>query len=115
MTKKRPKPRHKRLETLNLVSLSHKDPDGRVDLEIVGRTLDLSEGGILLECSQPVPSENKEVEVILGIKEHVIKITAEIVHMRDLEDENVGLGIAFRDLSEDDAQIITAFMSGDEE
>jgi len=115
LTKKRPKPRHKRLETLNLVSLSHKDPDGRVDLEIVGRTLDLSEGGILFECSQAVPSENKEVEVILGIKEHVIKITGEIVHMRDLEDGNVGLGIAFRDLSEDDAHIITAFMSGDEE
>jgi hypothetical protein len=115
LSKKRPKPRHKRLETLNLVSLSHKDPDGRVDLEIVGRTLDLSEGGILLECSQAVPSENKEVEVILGIKEHVIKVKGEIVHTRDLEDENVGLGIAFRDLSDDDADVINGFMNEDEE
>jgi len=49
LNEERPKTRHKRLETLNLVSLSHRDPDGRVDLEIVGRTLDLSEGGILLE------------------------------------------------------------------
>jgi hypothetical protein len=115
LSKKRPKPRHKRLETLNLVSLSHKDPDGRVDLEIVGRTLDLSEGGILLECSQAVPSENKEVEVILGIREHVIKVKGEIVHTRDLEDENVGLGIAFRDLSDDDADVINGFMNEDEE
>ena len=109
------KPRHKRLETLNLVSLSHKDPEGHVDLEIVGRTLDLSEGGILLECSQAVPSENKEVEVILGIREHVIKVHGEIVHMRDLEDDNVGLGIAFRDLSADNARIINGFMNEDEE
>jgi len=115
LNEKRPKPRHKRLETLNLVSLSHKDEDGRVDLEIVGRTLDLSEGGILLECSQPVPSENKEVDVILGIREHVIKVKGEIVHMRDLDDENVGLGIAFKDLSADDALIISDFMSEDEE
>ena len=115
MSKKRPKPRHKRLETLNLASLSHKDSDGRIDLEIVGRTLDLSEGGMLLECSQTVPSENKEVEVILGIREHVIKVKGEIVHMRDLEDENIGLGIAFKDLSEDDAQIISGFMNEDEE
>lgn len=115
MSKKRPKPRHKRLETLNLVSLSHKDPNGRVDLEIVGRTLDLSEGGILLECSQAVPSENREVEVILGIREYVIKVKGEIVHMRDLEDENIGLGIAFKDLSEEDARIITSFMSEDGE
>lgn len=111
----RKKPRHKRLETLNLVSLSHKDQDGHVDLEIVGRTLDLSEGGILLECSQAVPSENKEVEVILGIREHVIKVKGEIVHMRDLEDDNIGLGIAFRDLSADNALIINGFMSEDEE
>ena len=109
------KPRHKRLETLNLVSLSHKDPEGHVDLEIVGRTLDLSEGGILLECSQSVPSENKEVEVILGIREHIIKVKGEIVHMRDLEDDNVGLGIAFRDLSAENARIINGFMSEDEE
>lgn len=111
----RKKPRHKRLETLNLVSLSHKDQDGHVDLEIVGRTLDLSEGGILLECSQAVPSENKEVEVILGIREHVIKVKGEIVHMRDLEDDNIGLGIAFKDLSADNALIINGFMSEDEE
>ena len=111
----RKKPRHKRLETLNLVSLSHKDQDGHVDLEIVGRTLDLSEGGILLECSQAVPSENKEVEVILGIREHVINVKGEIVHMRDLEDDNIGLGIAFKDLSADNALIINGFMSEDEE
>ena len=114
MSEKRVKTRHKRLETLNLVSLSHKDPDGRVDLEIVGRTLDLSEGGILLECSQAVPSDNREVEVILGIRDHVIKVTGEIVHTRDLEEGNVGLGIAFQDLTPDDARIITEFMSEDE-
>ena len=115
MNEQRPKPRNKRLETLNLVSLSHKDPDGRVDLEIVGRTLDLSEGGILLECSRSVPSDNNEVEVILGIREHVIKVTGEIVHTRDLDGENIGLGIAFKDLSPDDARIISEFMSEDEE
>ena len=115
MNEQRSKPRHKRLETLNLVSLSHKDPDGRVDLEIVGRTLDLSEGGILLECSRSVPSGNREVEVILGIREHVIKVTGEIVHTRDLDDGNVGLGIAFKDLSAADARIIIDFMGEDEE
>jgi len=107
--------RHKRLESLNLVSLSHKDQEGRVDLETVGRTLDLSEGGIFLECSQPVPSENREVEVILGIREHVIKVRGEIVHSRDLGEGKTGLGIAFKCLSKEDALIITDFMGKDEE
>ena len=115
MSTERSRPRHKRLETLNLVSLSHRDPDGRLDLETVGRTLDLSEGGILLECSQPVPSENREVEVILGIREHVIRVKGDIVHMRELEGGNIGLGIAFKDLGSDDARIIADFMTSDEE
>ncbi len=107
------KSRNKRLETLNLVSLSHKDDKGQVDLEVVGRTLDLSEGGILLEIHQPLPSENRMVEVTLGIKEHVIQTMGEIVHRRELDSGQIGLGIAFRDISEEDVEVITRFLAGD--
>ncbi len=110
-----PKTRPKRLETLNLVSFTHRDSDGRVDLEVVGRTLDLSKGGILLEISQPVPSENRQVEVTLGIRDSVIQVNGEIVHQRELQDDNIGLGIAFRNLSESDARIIGDFLREDEE
>ena len=48
------KSRARRLETLNLVSFTHKDPDGRTDLESVGRTIDLSEGGIRFETETPI-------------------------------------------------------------
>jgi c-di-GMP-binding flagellar brake protein YcgR len=109
------KSRHKRLETLNLVSLSHKDEKGEVDLELVGRTLDLSEGGILLEIHQPLPSENRAVEVTLGIKEEVIQTTGEVVHQRELESGSIGLGIAFREISDEDAAVITRFLDEDEE
>ena len=108
------KSRHKRLETLNLVSLSHKDDKGEVDLEVVGRTLDLSEGGILLEIHQPLPSKNRMVEVTLGIKEHVVQTRGEIVHQRELDNGLIGLGIAFRDISDDDAAVITRFLGEDE-
>ena len=115
MSENPPKTRHKRLETLNLVSFTHRDSEGRVDLEVVGRTLDLSSGGILLEIPQPVPSGNREVEVTLGIRENVLHITGDIVHQRDLDDGNVGLGIAFRNLSEADSRIITNFLNEAEE
>ncbi|MDF1537090.1 MAG: PilZ domain-containing protein [bacterium] len=108
------KSRHKRLESLNLVSLSHRDDKGQVDLEVVGRTLDLSEGGILLEIHQPLPSENRMVEVTLGIREHVIQTTGEIVHQRKLESGHIGLGIAFRKISKENAAVITDFLAGDE-
>lgn len=115
MSEKPLKSRTRRLETLNLVSFTHKDSGGRVDLESVGRTLDLSEGGILLEISKPVPAGSTEVDVILGIKEHVITTVGEIVHQRELEGGNFGIGIAFKNLSEKDSQTIRNFLGEDNE
>jgi len=115
LAEKNKKSRLKRLETLNLVSFTHKDPDGRVDLEVVGRTLDLSEGGIFLEIPQPVPAGNTEVDVTLGIREYVINALGEIVHQRELENGHIGLGIAFKDLSEQDTRVINNFLGEDDE
>ena len=102
--------REKRLETLNLVSLTHKDAEGRVDLEIVGRTLDLSEGGILLEITEPVPPGNQEVYITLGIQDHVFDAAGEIVHQRRLENGNLGVGISFKDHSPERSSVIANFL-----
>lgn len=113
---KSPIERDKRLETLNLVSLTHRDKEGRVDLEIVGRTLDLSEGGIFLEIPQPAPSGTGEVGITLGIREHVFDARGEIVHRRELASGNVGLGISFKELSPECLAFIRDFLreSGEE-
>ncbi len=109
------KVRNKRLETLNLVSFTHKDPEGRVDLEVVGRTLDLSEGGIFLEIPQSVPAGNTEVDVTLGIRDYVINTLGDIVHQRQLENGHIGLGIAFKDLSPEDSRVLTGFLGDSNE
>ncbi len=105
-------PRRKRLETLNLVSITHADSNGRVDLQSVGRTLDLSEGGILLEIPTPVPDPHEIIDITIGFRDHVIGAKGRIVHQRALESGLVGLGISFIDLSEKDRSIITSFLSG---
>jgi hypothetical protein len=85
-----------------------------VDLEVVGRTLDLSAGGIFLEIPQFVPAGNTEVDVTLGIREHVINTAGEIVHQRELSNGHFGLGIAFKDLSSEDSHIINRFLVEDD-
>lgn len=102
--------RNKRFETLNLVSLIHRDAEGRVDLEAVGRTLDLSEGGILLEIPDPVPRGNNEVWLTLGIRDHVFEATGQIVHQRQLENGNLAIGISFKDLPAQWSQVIARFL-----
>ena len=102
--------RLKRLESLNLVSFSHKDTEGRTDLETAGRTLDLSEGGILLEIPAALPSTSDEVEVTLGIRDEVIKARGKIIHQRELDNGRFGVGISFIGLSERDSGIIARFL-----
>jgi hypothetical protein len=114
LTEKFKKSRTRRLETLNLVSFIHRDADDRVDLQSVGRTLDLSEGGILLETPQPVPAGNNVVDITLGIREHVIHTLGEIVHQRVLENGNFGIGIAFSNLSSEDSLAIKNFLDEDD-
>ena len=111
MTKREHVNRQKRLESLNLVSFSHLDTNGRTDMEVVGRTVDLSEGGILLEIPNPLPSTNAEVELTLGIQDEVIRVKGKIVHQRELDNDHFGLGISFVDLSDEDASIISRFLN----
>ena len=101
--------RSKRFESINLVSLSHKDTEGRTDMESVGRTLDLSKGGILLELPSALPSPNEDVEITLGIKNKIVRTRGRIVHQRQLDNGHFGLGISFIDLDDDDAEVISEF------
>jgi len=114
VTKKELKPRLKRLETVNLVSFSHYAPEGHVDLETAGRTLDLSEGGIMLEIPNPLPSTAREVELTLGIQDNIIKARGAIIHQRELENGHFGLGIRFDQVADEDLLIITEFLSEEE-
>ncbi|TNF48910.1 PilZ domain-containing protein, partial [bacterium] len=75
--------------------------------ESVGRTLDLSKGGILLELPSALPSPNEEVEITLGIKNNVIRVKGRIVHQRQLENGHFGLGISFIEMDEKDAEFFS--------
>ena len=107
-----PTQRRKRLESLNLVSVTHTDPSGVVDLQTVGRTLDLSEGGILLEVPSPVPERQEIIDITIGFRDHVISAQGRIVHQRPLDSGHVGLGISFTTISEKDRSLITSFLAG---
>ncbi len=106
--------RKKRLESLNLVSFSHRGRDGKLDLEGVGRTLDLSEGGILLEVTTSVPDLSEVLDITLGIRQDIIKAHGRIVHQRQLPDGHFALGLSFTDLSPAHRALITRFLDQEE-
>ncbi|MFV1957218.1 MAG: PilZ domain-containing protein [bacterium] len=111
MSEKELKVRLKRLETVNFVSFSHYAPEGHIDLETAGRTLDLSEGGILIEIPNPLPSTATEVELRLGIQENIVTVRGAILHQRELDNGHFGLGIRFDEITDEDLSVITAFLA----
>lgn len=114
MTDKNRQERKKRLESLNLVSFSHRGKDGKLDLEGVGRTLDLSEGGILLEVTSSVPQISEVLDITIGIRQDIIKVHGRIVHQRQMDNDHFAVGLSFTDLSPTGRSIITRFLEQEE-
>lgn len=60
----------------------------------LGRTLNISEGGMLLEVAKDMPFQLK-VNLRLGFKNEVIEIEGAVIHMRKTEAGDMEVGIEF--------------------
>ena len=102
---------HPRFEAVNLVEFVHFDKDFRKDIEDIGRTLDISEGGILLECTQQLP-KNTQVELNLAISEEIITVRGEVVHTAPSPyADKFDIGIKFTLISKPEKEIINKFLA----
>ncbi|MHC4777877.1 MAG: PilZ domain-containing protein [Planctomycetota bacterium] len=88
-----------RIVSVNLVSckqIDDDDPD-----ESMGRTRNLSMGGMLLEVHKYYPlSSVIELQIALG--ESIIRPVGRVVRLQELEGNMVEMGIKFTELSEAD-------------
>lgn len=85
--------RHPRVESMNLVSVG-RSKEGPVE---VGRTLVLSEGGALLEMPEPY-SLHTVFDLDLALEDEIVKLQAEVRHVRVTENGVYKIGVRFLDL-----------------
>jgi hypothetical protein len=106
--KKQEKRKHKRLDSLNL-SYVCLDEDGKAIKQGMGRTLNLSESGILLETHFPI---QLGYSVILGIGLHddLVDIKGRPKHTRALENGVYEVGIEFVEPSADARRVVHDFL-----
>lgn len=97
-----------RASSLNLVTLEQLDSWGNVSLEAMGRTLDLSEGGIKLELDQPVPFLS-EVRFKVALKEDILDVRGRVIHLK-LEGKKIHCGVTFTGLSDRSKGLIRNFL-----
>ena len=101
--------KHQRFESLNLLSYVCLDENNRALDQGMGRTLNVSKGGILLETYNPIDSEHTMV-LTIGLKDNMVDIKGKIVHAGTDEDGKFKSGIQFIEMDEATLLILEAYI-----
>ncbi len=102
------KRKHLRVNSLNL-SYVFVDGDNDEEKQTIGRTLNVSESGILLETYIPV-NLNDTLLLTIGLKEDLINIKGIVVHIAKDENEKYEVGVQFKDKDKVAAKILEKYI-----
>jgi hypothetical protein len=100
---------HPRINALNLISYSCIDATKSVVAQGMGRTLNVSEDGILLETHIPIDPKNT-IELAIGLEDEVINIKGSIMYSTPGKDEKYEAGIEFVDTDEATIEILKKYI-----
>jgi hypothetical protein len=103
------KRKHPRVKTHNLVSYVCIDDSGNEIDEGMGRAIDISIGGILIETHDPIESHDILLMAI-GIKDELIDIKGKVVYCRAEDSEMFRTGIQFLETNEKIRLIVTSLI-----
>ena len=107
------KRKHQRFESLNL-SYVCLDENKKVVTQGMGRTLNISESGILLETHFPIEPEYL-VMLTIGLEEDLLDINGKPIHSRSNDDGKFEVGIEFLDPDKDSILVLKDFIKRLEE
>jgi c-di-GMP-binding flagellar brake protein YcgR len=96
-----------RVDRILLTAIEQFTEEGTKTEEIMGRTLDISTGGVKIELKRPLPLLST-VKVSLGFKDDVVHFSGQVVHLKINDDQMIETGIQFMGLSDDDLKLLEA-------
>jgi hypothetical protein len=103
------KRKHIRVNALNLSHVAVDDREEAVK-QAIGRTLNVSETGILLETHFPIESD-QNVELTLGFEEDLVNLKGKVIHLLNGETGKFEMGIQFTDIDEEAILVIKDFIN----
>ncbi len=101
--------RHTRIDSLNLLAFTCFDNDGNMMEQGMGRTLNVSISGILLETNVALEAECS-VSITIAIEENLVDIQGFVVRSRPNTENMFESGIRFSDVSEREKEVIHAYI-----
>ncbi len=102
------KRKHRRIDSLNL-SYVCLDENDNIVKQGMGRTLNVSESGILLETHFPIEM-NHRVLVTIGLEEELVDIKGKPVHIKADDKGTYAVGIEFAECDEVSSQLLKNFI-----
>ena len=100
---------HPRINALNLISYNCIDATKNVVAQGMGRTLNVSEDGILLETHVSIDPKYT-IELAIGLEDELINIKGSIVYSAPGKDEKFEAGIEFFDTDDATTKILKKYI-----
>lgn len=88
------KRKHSRVDSIYLLNYVNLDENDQAVMQGMGRTINVSESGIMLETHVPF-KENNTVDVVVGLKEDMVTIRGKVIFTRTTETGRYQSGIEF--------------------
>lgn len=93
------KRKHSRVDSIYLLNYVNLDDNDKEMMQGMGRTINVSESGIMLETHVAL-SENDTVDVVVGLKEDMVPIRGKVIFTRSTETGRFRSGIEFLAIEE---------------
>ncbi len=103
------KRQHERIQSLNL-SYICLDEKNNIVKQGMGRTLNISESGILLETHFPIELDHL-IRLTISLEEDLVDIKGKPIHVSSLGRRKHQIGIKFLDLDQHAADLLKNFIS----
>jgi len=90
------KRKYQRVKTVNLLSYISLDEEGKPLEQGVAKTLDISQGGLLMETKVPIEAEYIML-MSIDVKDELIKIKGKVAYCKQESPETFHIGVRFKE------------------
>jgi len=97
--------KYPRVEKLCFTAVKAYGKNGELEKGYTATTLNVSEGGMLVEAENPLPHV-AEFDLTLALDDELIKLKGEVAHLKKREDGLVEMGFRFIDIGDEELKIL---------
>ena len=108
MTKEE-KRKHSRIDSLHLLNYVYTEAKDEGAMQGMGRTLNISESGILLETHTPI-SVGVTISLTIGFEEEMVEIKGRVVYTKENAEDMYESGIEFHSMDKNSHDILKRYI-----